>query len=282
MARTRRSSPDLKKLLAAADYRGFLNALIADAGKDINFSDLSRRAGFSSRSYIKEVIAGKKRLTATSMAKFKKAFHLSGPLATYFGTLVELEEPDVNVEALPREVLLAKLEKIRLRLTRQKNTGHANKKTLKTDEIFKNRYVPLVFASLGSLEGGASLTEIQSRCGLNLDIINSILLHFTQQGLIESKEERYFVKDSELDLFGLGNDINFLNVYIEAISSLRQRAQKGINSKSELFMHSAFTVKAERLPEIKTKLKTILLEFLDEEQIDDGDKIAQLTLGLHI
>lgn len=282
MAKSLRSSFNLESILAAKDYRGLLKCLVAEAENGTNFSDLSRRAGFSSRSYIKEVMSGKKRLTATSLAKFKRAFRLSGSLAMYFETLVALEEPSVNIAGLSKEVLLTRLEKIRLGLRRQKNAEHSNKKNLKTDKIFQNRYVPIVYASLGPIERGASVPEIQSRCGLGLEIIQPILDHFKQQGLIENKEDRFFVKDSELDIFGLGNDINFLNVYREVISNLKQKVQKGINSKNELFMYSAFTVKSDRLPDLKEKLKAVLLEFLDQEQIDDGDKVAQLTLGFHI
>jgi hypothetical protein len=34
------------------------------------------------------------------------------------------------------------------------------------------------------------------------------------------------------------------------------------------------------MPELKKKLKEIILEFLDEAQDDNGDRVSNLTLGL--
>src|SRR5262245_16374422 len=84
-----------RDIIMARDYRGFLKAVIAArAGQSgrVNYSALSRRAGFSSRGYLKEVLDGKKRVVPGSLPKFVKLFRLNRNLTTLFTILVALEE----------------------------------------------------------------------------------------------------------------------------------------------------------------------------------------------
>lgn len=273
-----------EKLLNSGNYRIFLRTYLDEMGplKKINYSELSRRSGFTSRSFIKEVIDGKKALTAQSVGKIKKGLKLSGLLGNFFELLVAIEEPEANVGAISEEILLERLDKLRQRLRKQASrTGQAIPKEVK-ENIFLNRHVSEVYASLGTIENGASLTEIQSRCGLALNQIEPVLLHLLRFGVIAVLDARYHVKNPDLDILNLDENVNFQNTYLQGLVRLKERAEKGLKSPSELFLHTAFSVQEDRLPLLKHKLQKALIDFMDEEQDDMGNKVVKMSLGFYL
>lgn len=276
------SSTPSQKLLAAKDYRKFIRELLDEKSrrKKINFSELSRRAGFSSRSFLKEVLDGKKQLTLSSADRVKKALGLSGLWATYFETLVSMELTETRSEKSIE--LTGRLDKMRARLEKQ-----SERKTLKTsakqnDTLFNDAKIGEVYASLGTPQKGANLEEVMSRCGLAPEACQTVLNRLSREGLIEKRDLRYYVLDASLDIFGLGDRATFQRFYLEALKRLEHRAQKGLVSEQEFFTHSVFCIEEKRMPELKSRLKKLLVEFLDESQNDDGDRTAKLTLGLYL
>jgi hypothetical protein len=272
-----------RSLLKANNYRDFLECLIAErsGNKKPNFSEMSRRAGFSSRSFIREVLDGKKSLTLSSVAKLKKALGLTGFLAQYFELLVAFEEPAVNVSLWSDEVILEKLSTLKERLHKQSRSAAVKVSSATADSLFMNRVAPEVYASLGTLENGASLAEIQSRSGLPTPTIESVLHSFLKWDVIETRGGRFYLKDPDLDIFNLGNGLNFQSTYLESITKLQRKARAGLNSQSDLFLHTAFSVSQNRAQVLKQRLRDTVIQFLNEEQCDDGEKIAKLTLGLY-
>ena len=270
-----------KDLLQQKSYREFLECLIQTESKNgaVNFSELSRRAGFSSRSFIKEIIEGKKGLTASSLAKIKKAFRLTGLLGNYFEMLVSLEEEHINIQQLQHEVILNKINKLRSRLlTQLENENLSPEQSMK---IFLNRYTPEVYAALGSEDEGSSLEDIVNRTRLTENNVMNVLEHLLQLKVISKIKDRFFVTNLNLDIFGQGSNLSFQNVYLQALNKLNDHAKKEFNHDENLFFHSAFSVSSSKLPELKEKLRKVVLDLLDEEQMDNGDQVARITLGLY-
>lgn len=269
------------KLLKQNNYRSFLEELIRELSKEktINFSALSRQAGFSSRSYIKEVIAGKKRLTLSSTAKVKQALGMNTLLGNYFEALVALEEEDVDVQQLSLDSRKVRAEKLRTKLLdRLQSEALANSQG---DKIFLNRYAPDVYAALGTVEAGASLEEITQRCGLSEAEVLKVLQHFLELQVVDQKRRRYFAVQCNLDIFGQGNNLNFQTVYIQGLHKLNEEARRKFENPQSLFLHSAFSISKNKLPELRERLRKVVLEVLDEQQIDSGDHVAKVTLGLY-
>ena len=273
-----------EQLIKSENYRSFLKKYFEEMGqrRKINYSDLSRRCGFASRSYIKEVLDKRKSLTAHSVGKIKKGLKLSGLLGNFFELLVSIEEPEANVGGFSNEVLRERIEKLRLRL--KKNATVAEFLTSKEvrNSIFLIRHVSEVYASLGSVEMGASLDEIRSRCGLSVSQIEPILLHFLRLGVIEISGSRYYVKNPDIDIYDLDENINFQKAYLQSLASLVERAEKGLKSPQELFLHTAFSVQEIRLPILKKKLQQTIEDFMNEEQDDLGEKVVKMNLGFYL
>lgn len=277
-----KSTPDLStELILQENYRNFLVKFIElmSQKKSINFSQLSRQAGFSSRSFIKEVITGKKRLTMSSMTKLKKALGLTAGLANYFEALVALEEEGVNIQNFSLEVRQKKILKIRKKLLDSINNKKIAHKEAET--IFLNRYAPDVYAALGAPESGATLDEITQKNGLSQSQVLSVLQYFLDLKIISKTKNRYFLNQNNLDIFAQGKNLNFQNIYIQSLRTLADEARYQFDSSDKLFLHSTFSISKEKLPALKEKMQKIIIELLDEEQIDTGSTVAHVTLGLY-
>lgn len=90
--------PDLD-VIAYLDFRRFLGDWFdAQKAADSRYSHrlFARRAGVRSPSLLKEVIAGRRNLTPTTLAGFIKALRLEGEDAEFFRALVELDQAETH------------------------------------------------------------------------------------------------------------------------------------------------------------------------------------------
>jgi hypothetical protein len=250
-----------------------------ERGRDgkINLSALSRRAGFSSRSYIREVLDGKKRLALQSLPRFVRAFRLNKTAEALLACLVALEEQDANIEGLSRSQLQEQAESLRQKLRRRDGeTKH------RRDAFSFGPQAVSIFAALGSPEKGADLAQIQSRSGVDEATCGLVLGELLRKGVIENRNDRYFVSDVNLDLSGLGKDLAFERLFGNVLNDLSKNYRKKLGSNEELLFYTAFSIRKDRLPEMKKRFRELLLEMIDTEQQDDGDAVVRSVFALYL
>jgi hypothetical protein len=273
-------------MLEAKNYREFLLAWLKkqeEQKRKLNFSEMSRRAGFSSRSFIQEVLSGKRRLTSRSLPKMIRAFRLTGSEARLFQCLVALEEPDIDIGVRSPEHLTAELEFVRGKLLRRKRVLPSDERVKAAREwAFRHRYVGEVYAALGTLENGASFEEIKDRTGLRRHICEEVLRLLVSKNAAVYERNRFFARDMNLDIFRLGREESFNVLYQEVLAQIQKKSKISMCAEEEFYFHSAYSVRRDRMPEFKAKLKEVLMEFLDEAQDDEGDRVAKLTLALYL
>ncbi len=92
MNKAEMGTQELESLLELPHFRAFLakvlNYRYAHKGK-INYADFSRRAGFHSRSYLPEIISGKKGLSHDSLWKITNTLKLPQKYAKLFELLAQ-------------------------------------------------------------------------------------------------------------------------------------------------------------------------------------------------
>jgi uncharacterized protein (TIGR02147 family) len=264
----------------AQNYRSLLKALIElERGRDgkINLSALSQRAGFSSRSYIREVLDGKKRLVLQSLPRFVRALRLNKTTEALLTCLVALEEKEANIEGLTTSQLKERAEALREKLRRRKNGVEKRQ-----DAFSFGPQALSVFAALGTPEQGADLAQIQSRSGADAKTCGLILGEMIRKGVITNTNDRYYVSDVNLDLSNLGKDLAFEQLFGNVLNDLSRNYRKKLNSHEELLFYSAFSIRRERLPELKKRFREILLDMIDTEQTDDGDTVVRSVFALYL
>ena len=93
------------------DYRLFMRDFVAakKAQRGLSYRYFAAKAGFSSPSYLQQVVQGKRRLRRESAAQVVAAFHLSAAASKYFLLLVELAAAASPEERAATEMQLERL-----------------------------------------------------------------------------------------------------------------------------------------------------------------------------
>ncbi|MEK7355060.1 MAG: hypothetical protein AAB250_01325, partial [Bdellovibrionota bacterium] len=237
--------------LSCNDYRSFLAAaldVLSSTQKRGKFSQaaFARKAGFKSRGFTKEVIAGRKRITSQSFPKFSKALQLPRLVATVFKLLVLHDEPDFNAEGLSTERIEKLLVEARERLRAE--LAVADRGDEVSQMVHGHRHVLAVYAVLGNRERGASFDDIVRRTGLQSALCRRVLDQLLSQNLAEAKGDRYVSLNAHLVFQGLGGDHPAKTAYLETVNDLRQVAAIGFSDPEKVFVQSYFSVDPKRLP----------------------------------
>ena len=275
-----REAQTIQAALEAEDYRSFLRILFLATAKNgkINYSALSRRAGFSSRGFIPDVLEGRRRLTGNSFPKMLRL--VSGPSAVKgaFTCLVQLEEPELNPDQTSEAELRLRLKdlraKLKARLQATESSGPVFARTL-----FKSHHILAVYAALGDREPGMTIEEVARRSSVNLMICGQVVEHLLKQNVVRENNGLFVAANPHLIFEGLGEEHGFKASYLESVAELRRKASDRFNAHDQLFCQSFFSVDRKRLPELKKRLRELVHEFVETEA-DDGDAVARILVGL--
>jgi uncharacterized protein (TIGR02147 family) len=267
----------LNHLLEAPDYRSFAKLWIEERRKEkkIGYSDIARLGGFSARSFPRDVINGSKRLTLASIPKFAKGLQLKGELSDFFRTLVEIEHEDCRTKISD----FVKLQDLKLRLKERILAKHG-KTDSNTDEAFKVSSLPEVYAALGSVERGASISEILARTSLSAFEIEAALDQMVASGIAQKKKARYFPRQTHLSFEGLKQSEIFKKHFIWGSERSARMVKTGLSSDSKLFLSSAFSVNQGEIPKLKEELRALLMKFVDTAETTDGNKVVNIVASL--
>jgi uncharacterized protein (TIGR02147 family) len=275
-------APDLAPLLLeSANYRDFLKKAFACLRKEnprFNYAAFARKAGFSSRSFPKDVESGYRRMTITALPKFAQGLGLRGEPKAYFELLVAVDEPDVYTGKLDRLEIRKKLQKIKQNLRSRIDA----EKQANIPELFRIKYWQELYAALGSEERGASLSEIIDRTRISEAICTQSLEKLCQYQLATFNEQtqRYYSKNLHISFGKLGKDDFFKQSYLDLGASLLRDARDGFHRDDRLFFDSAFSVHTQDLPHLKKELRELLLRFVLNSEKSEGDRIAKIVVGL--
>jgi uncharacterized protein (TIGR02147 family) len=268
--------------LQANDYRAFLNCIFSLAEeKDprFSFASFSRKAGFTSRGFVKEVLTGRKRLTAYSFPRFVKALGITGVAKQYFTTLVALEEEELNSDRLTQEQLKDRLAQLRTKANLHLQT--ADSPDLDTaPELYKDYQVLEVVSVLGNREKGASFEQVIQRTGLEPYVAANILRQLISKKIVREVNGRYISVNPHFVFDHLGEKSGFKEVYIQTLQLVRRKIASHFSSRDYLFVQSYFSVDRKRLPELKERMRELIHEFVQTHENDDGDCVAKLHVAL--
>lgn len=267
----------IENLMKALDYRAFISVLIAERKKyrRFGYSDIARHGGFAARSFPRDVVLGKKRLTLTSLPKFIRGLGLTSDLAEYFRVLVEISDPNCRVRILDDAKLYQMKDNLKKRLSDRHHIqiGH-------NDSAFVLSSVPHIYAALGSAENGSSLDEVLQKTSLIESEIHRGIAYMLEHRLIKKRSGRYFANEAHANFQGLKTEI-FQKHFIKTAEMSIQMSKKHIGSEEKLFLSSAFSVVQKDLPKLKAELRSVLLKYVDAAENPNGNKVINLIASLY-
>lgn len=267
--------PVRDRLVAAVNFREFLILVLPVVNQ--NQAAISRRAGFSSRSYFSEILSGKKGLSKDSLARLKTALRLPKLWAQFFDYLVFSEYPKLGPTSLTGEKIATRLQQLRKDLTQQPAEPDISRVLayVHRPQVFQ------VYAALGDISLGASLNEIMQRTGLSQQAVHRALSQLLEFKAAEQKGDRFFAFASQADALNLNQPGALAEMLGTVCSDLQKNKDKIVSVPTNLTVYSAFSVQKEQLPLLKQRLQEAVFDVLDEFQVDRGNQVQQIFLSLH-
>lgn len=264
-------------LINCDNYRSFLLEAfhyMKSVKRGYSLTLLARKIGCKSKSYPNDVMNGRRSLSSGYAPGFASAFGLKGDSRKLFLKLVELEKNS------DKEELIKDIEHLRYRIKNQRDL-----KNRKPNDLFESADWIDVYASLGSLENGSSLPEIQKRTGLSAPVILKALKNM--------QDKRMIKHDQKTDRYHAGNlhyffeDVSYDSFFQKRILDLLKRAEStaasyatGTVPKKDFFHCSTFSILEKDVPKIKSELGDVLNKFAQNAEFSDGDKLAHIITGL--
>jgi len=265
----------LARTLEAATALDSLRGVFESLGSDSpgwTYAAIAKRAGFSSRAFVREVLIGKKTLTFNALKGLQKAMGIKGPAARYQTLLLQCDE-DASGTGTKSADLKKRLATLRTRIERGSQP---------TDRgVYSEPDWPLVYAALGTPEHGATVGEIQLRSGLGGKRVVELLEHIRAHGLCEVHgEDRFRAKQVHVVL-EKGVRTEVLNEgFRRAAAAAQRRMEAGSGSGDRLFYSGVTCVRRSRLGEFQERLYELCLDFLDSAEEAEGDAVVQVLCAL--
>jgi uncharacterized protein (TIGR02147 family) len=261
-------------LLRSENYRDFLSeALISLKASKKNFSlaILARKIGCKSKSYPREVITGRRTLSFDYADGFASAFGLKGETRKLFLKFVELER------ASEKDRIRSEIENIKTRL---QNRIVYKKKT--PQDVFDNGSWIDVYAALGTVERGATLTQICNRTKFSEDSTRIILDEMIKKGIVQGDSSKLYFKPVILHHFfeDLKESSFFQDRYLGLLDKIKRKAGASIDSEREHFQCSTISIKSSDMPKLKKELRELMNKFIQESESSEGDQLSHILVGL--
>ncbi|MBL7542874.1 MAG: hypothetical protein JNL11_03615 [Bdellovibrionaceae bacterium] len=267
-------------LSKALDYRSFMQSYITwkkSHKKSYGYASLARAAGFAARSYPRDVILGKRDITAASITRFSKAMNLSGEAARCFHILVCQDRPELFDSSLGDSI------KSSLAKSKAKLAQYIENRNQSSVRIYHQNSWPLVYASLGTVDEGASLEDVCHRTRFPSYTCRQILKEMIVQELVsfDSEKRRYFAKNSHLMYQNLGGNSGFKNFYLNSLHRAEVKSRKDFLRKDRLFFASAISVKKSQVIKYRTQLRDLLDSFAESVESPEGDEVVTILCGMY-
>lgn len=274
-----------RELLAASSYRHFLKCFFLPRGPEarprpLSFREFSTRAGFASKSFLSDIIAGRKKITPGAFEKVAVGLKLSKVWTHHLRLLVCLEEESFRTRNLEAEDLLLQLQKSRNLINKSLLSKTVSERSPVLDLFIKND-IAEIFAALGTMEVGATLSSIAQRVNLKVTEVKPILESLIETGIVSHDTTSDHYKPSALafDAISLKDHETFQADVFRALEKVKKRFRTQSNSEKSLFMVQTFSLESNKLPEFKRKLAELIEDFAIAAEDPEGDTIGEILIG---
>lgn len=267
-----KSNQDLvKKLVGCKSYQLFLNLyleLMKEHNKPVSLGQLALKSGLS-KSLIKGIIDGNKRITPKTIAPIKKALGLPPLLSDFFFYLVAQDVPEV-MEA-NNSAKAKSLSKKYAQLALEEYVSLD-----KSDDFFKNPNNPIIYAALGTYDEGATFEDISKRTKLETKEIEKSLEILASIGALKIKDSVYFANRQFLFTTKSIYNSHFHRFYLHMLENHQKKAMRQFESQEHLFYSNVFSINEEDMKGLRDDLLEVLNRYVQKAENPTGNKIVTL------
>lgn len=272
------------ELLDKGEYRDFLKYFIKPHSSLLNalsYAEFSRRAGFSSRAFPRDICLGTRAINLETLPKFIRGLGLTGDWKEYFTILVQKEInstllQDKNKAEKKLESLKQRLLSGRTRINKINDLNLANR-------AYAIPELPRIFAALGSVDKGSTIDEISLRLKIKTEELRPRLQAMEKLGFVQFNESTcsFLPQTHHHTLSQVGGSDFFKYHFIQSTQSLLAQAKNSFISDTKLFLQTSFSVSSEdKLKQLKSEMRELIFKFVDENEDSNGTIVVDLALGM--
>jgi uncharacterized protein (TIGR02147 family) len=263
------------------NYRSFIRTIMNDGvrGRKISLQELADRAQLSSKGFVSDLLGGKKRISAKTLPRIVSALRLTGARRRLFECLVYLEEQDLRPPTLRADELPNKIQFYRRQLAGKRQVIPDHNKIERAGRT-NSYHSYLVYAALGSGGEAFSALQLSAKAELTVPETKAALNILIDSELVDAEDSKYRARTGDVDFTGLEHYAAFTQVFASALKELHARGREMSKFPKVLFLFTAFSLSQEREKEFRERLRALVLDFVDAEQVDDGEKVKKLIVGL--
>jgi hypothetical protein len=276
-----------QKLLSAENYRDFIKMFFCRDSdfrhpKKLTYGEFAKRSGFASKSYLNDIVAGRKRIAPGGFEKVVLGLGLNATWAKYFKCLVSKEESEFRALGKSPTDYHDQLQRLRGRLKGQLSSIEISRQEPQLQQLILGPNFPEIYASLGSVEKGETFENIQKKARIPKAELEVALNRFVAAGWVRYDDStlRYIPRAFSLDAYGLDNSEFFRIDYLRSLERLKMRFSKQCQSKTALFMTQSISVRASQLMVLRERLSEVVENFASQAEDSDGDCIAEIQVSL--
>lgn len=265
----------IKGLVSCKTYRPFLHLYFTElkkSTKSVSLGQLAMKSGLS-KSLIKGIIDGNRRITPKTIGPIRKALSLPPLLNEYFFYLVGQEVPEIMEVESPAKA--RGLVKKYAQLVLEEYSSSTD-----SDEFFKDISNPVIYASLGTYEEGATINEITTRSRLPLDVIKKSIKNLQEIGAIKEREGRLYANRQFLFRASSKKGGNFYHYYLAGLEQQERMVKRSFEDNQKLFYSNVFSVSTEDIKSIREDLLELLNRYSRRSENPDGDQVISLQASL--
>ena len=257
------------------NHREFLKIVFDVYGRELAFfshSYFCKKAGFKSRNALREIIAGRRKLTALSYQKIIENLELCPAAEKLFQLLVAEEYPDLEraVAGTPQAI------------QRQKTVlANSSVKLPAPETVMGDRRYLEVYAAMGGAEHGATLEQLVERTSLRREYISKVVQQLSGHGLVKVEDDHFFPLNSHIFMHKLGGNEYFRSSFMQTLDEISRRQQALFDDRDTFFFQSVYMVKRQNMPDLISALKKTISAYVEDSMVDDGNAIAKLNLSFY-
>jgi uncharacterized protein (TIGR02147 family) len=276
-------SPEFEKhLLSVKSYREFLEAFFKKNAlwalpKALTYQKFSLRANLASKSFLNDVISGRKRLTPNSFHNVVLGLGLNKTWSDYLEALVGIEEKAFQNSVLNEPYFAKKIQVIKKRL-RQRKASQSQRMVSQLEEVFLEENFPEVYAALGTVEKGSSLKLIAKRAKIPEAKVRLILSKMLEVGLVVHQGETYRPIVEALNVEELKTSFVFQRDFFRSLEKVKKRFPAQVKSES-LFLTQTLSVNSGDFKKLRESLASLINDFVADAEAAEGDTIAEINLA---
>jgi transcriptional regulator with XRE-family HTH domain len=262
--------PKLKELysnLVQQDsYRSFLGCYFQWKKEHVyafSYARFSTQLGLQSKSSIRDILTGRRRLTVATFHKILKSLDLPSLLSQYFSLLVQEEEGFDLLDPPPNKELLK--DKI-------KDSLHQIELPV---SVLENKQIPYLYSCLGNKDRGVSLPELSKLSGLSEQKMSETLEQMVKLGITRINEQGNYVAVNFHLKVNSNSELEIYNQYFATMTKLV--GEKVIkNDPLDIYQNTSILIDKEQLSDFKRDLSKSLEDLIQKYETPYGDQVVDL------